>query len=311
MTSLQVAGHSVFTKECIPAIPEQEDALPVLILHGGPGVPSDYLQPIGPRLAARAAPHAPRRVAFYDQLGCGRSAAPSADQYPYGIASSVAQAAAVLAELRSRSPAWGRGFHLLGQSWGGILAIEYALASAQSADLPAPASLVVANAPADVAALHAEVARLADGLPEPLRGAMADAASPGHAAALVAFYSLHRCRTSPEPPCIAAAYAHAGAPPWRGTGAIAEWSAASALQAAAGAGGGWPGGLRTLLVSGEHDFVTPPCVASLQALLPACRWEMLMGSSHMPHLEAPSEFDAVLRAFLAEEDRAAAAARRV
>src|SRR5438105_15465873 len=41
--------------------------LPLLCLHGGPGVPHDYLEPIE-ALAATG-----RRVVFYDQLGCGNS----------------------------------------------------------------------------------------------------------------------------------------------------------------------------------------------------------------------------------------------
>src|SRR5262249_24308738 len=43
---------------------------PLLLLHGGPGVPSYYLKP----LAALADE---RPVVFYDQLGCGRSPAPA------------------------------------------------------------------------------------------------------------------------------------------------------------------------------------------------------------------------------------------
>src|SRR5262245_51589154 len=44
-------------------------AIPLLVLHGGPGVPHDYLEP----LAALADE---RPVIFYDQLGCGKSERP-------------------------------------------------------------------------------------------------------------------------------------------------------------------------------------------------------------------------------------------
>lgn len=44
-------------------------ATPLLLLHGGPGAPSFYLNPLA-RLADE------RPVIFYDQLGCGRSAGP-------------------------------------------------------------------------------------------------------------------------------------------------------------------------------------------------------------------------------------------
>src|SRR5581483_5376882 len=44
--------------------------VPLLTLHGGPGFPHDYLQPL-------AALGDQRRVVFYDQLGCGRSEQPN------------------------------------------------------------------------------------------------------------------------------------------------------------------------------------------------------------------------------------------
>ena len=46
------------------------DALPILLLHGGPGAAAYYLEPLEERLAAH------RPVVVYDQLGCGRSDMP-------------------------------------------------------------------------------------------------------------------------------------------------------------------------------------------------------------------------------------------
>jgi proline-specific peptidase len=50
---------------------EEPGKFPVLLLHGGPGATHDYLEPLE-ALAATG-----RRVIFYDQLGCGKSATPS------------------------------------------------------------------------------------------------------------------------------------------------------------------------------------------------------------------------------------------
>lgn len=70
-------GHQVWY--CIVK-PDQEDSkkLPLLCLHGGPGVPHDYLEPLE-ALASPAAGIAAtgRRVIFYDQLGCGNSDRPT------------------------------------------------------------------------------------------------------------------------------------------------------------------------------------------------------------------------------------------
>src|SRR5262245_46344993 len=45
------------------------DALPLLVLHGGPGVPHDYLEPLADLAEERP-------VVYYDQLGCGKSDRP-------------------------------------------------------------------------------------------------------------------------------------------------------------------------------------------------------------------------------------------
>ncbi len=45
------------------------DGIPLLTLHGSPGSPHDYLEPLE-RLANE------RPIIFYDQLGCGKSARP-------------------------------------------------------------------------------------------------------------------------------------------------------------------------------------------------------------------------------------------
>ena len=48
----------------------ERENIPLLALHGGPGVPHDYIENLG-ALASDT-----RRVIFYDQLGCGRSDQP-------------------------------------------------------------------------------------------------------------------------------------------------------------------------------------------------------------------------------------------
>ena len=89
-------------------------ALPLLVLHGGPGVPHDYLQDLA-RLADEGRP-----VVFYDQIGCGRSDHPD-DAALWTMATYVDEVAAVRDALGLDR------VHLFGHSWGGWLALEYAL----------------------------------------------------------------------------------------------------------------------------------------------------------------------------------------
>ena len=86
---------------------------PLLVLHGGPGVPSTYLKP----LAALADE---RPVVFYDQLGAGKSDHPK-DSTLWTVDHYVSELARVREALGLRE------VHLYGHSWGTVLATEYAL----------------------------------------------------------------------------------------------------------------------------------------------------------------------------------------
>lgn len=88
--------------------------LPVLMLHGGPGGSHDSFEPLE-RLADTG-----RAVVLYDQAGCGDSGGPQ-DPSHWTVELFLDQLDAVRREL-----GLGR-VHLLGHSWGGMLALEYAL----------------------------------------------------------------------------------------------------------------------------------------------------------------------------------------
>lgn len=86
---------------------------PVVVLHGGPGAHHDYLLPGFDSLALG------RELIYYDQRGGGRSAVPR--ETPVGWRQQVAD----LEELRRQ---WGlEQMTLAGYSWGGLLALLYAV----------------------------------------------------------------------------------------------------------------------------------------------------------------------------------------
>ncbi len=84
---------------------------PILLLHGGPGVPSNYLNPL-------AALGDDRPVVFFDQLGTGHSDHPK-DQSLWTTERYVREVAAVREALGLKE------VYLYGHSWGTILAAEY------------------------------------------------------------------------------------------------------------------------------------------------------------------------------------------
>lgn len=112
-------------------------APPLLVLHGGPGASHDYLLPQMLALASE------RRLVCYDQRGGGRSRSDD-DRAPIGWQDQVADVARVALEL-DVAP-----LDILGYSWGGLLALLYAIEAAAGRVSPAPASLALIDpAPAN------------------------------------------------------------------------------------------------------------------------------------------------------------------
>ena len=238
---------------------------PLVVLHGGLQVPSDYLFGLQDLDDQRA-------VVFYDQLGCGRSDRPESPG-EYSVDSAVQDLCAVLSHLEV-----GARYHLYGQSWGGLLA--YLLLSTSSVAVSPPLSLTLSNSPASVSLVEAEAARLIKALD----------------GSAEAFMATHNCRagTGDEQPApIADAYAHAGTS-WRGSGVIAE------LAVDVGALGAIT--TPTLVLRGEFDFVTEACVEPWRAL-PSAEFVTLANASHHALIEEPDSYMQVLSAHLCKHDK--------
>src|SRR5581483_2139057 len=121
--------------------------LPLLTLHGGPGVPHDYITDMA-ELASDT-----RRVIFYDQLGCGRSNQPN-DPSLWTIKRSVEEIDIMRRALGLEQ------VHLWGQSFGGLFALEYALTQPQGL-----VSLMLASSTSSIPLWIAEANRLREALP--------------------------------------------------------------------------------------------------------------------------------------------------
>lgn len=109
---LQVKGADVTLYARVTGDLESGNVL--VAIHGGPGMSSDYVtgleQIAGPDLA----------VVLYDQRGTGRSTSPSEDASSYAMLEYVRDLEALREHIGAPS------MHLLGHSWGGVLAMRYA-----------------------------------------------------------------------------------------------------------------------------------------------------------------------------------------
>jgi L-proline amide hydrolase len=268
---------------------------PLVVLHGGPGAAHNYTLRIA-RVAEQGRP-----VVHYDQLGIGNSTHlpdKGADFWTVQL---------FLDELDNLLAALGiaGGYHVLGQSWGGMLAAEHAVRRP-----PGLKALVIANSPASMELWLSEANRLRADLPEEVQRALLahEAAGttdhPDYKAAEQVFNDRHVCRVVPNPPEVAASFALIDADPtvyhtmngpneFHVIGTLKDWSIVDRADRIA---------VPTLLVSGRHDEATPATVQPYADRVPDVRWHIYENSSHMPHVEEEDAYLRVVGAFLDETD---------
>jgi L-proline amide hydrolase len=267
---------------------------PVIVLHGGPGAAHDYTEPIAD--LSRFG----RGCVLYDQLGCGKSThlpdAPAGFWSPQLFKDE-------LAELARHLGVAGR-YAIVGQSWGGMLAMEHAL------DHPAGLrAIVVADSPASMPLWVEEATRLRADLPQDVQQTLTrhEAAGttddPAYEAAVRVYYDRHLCRI-PWPDCVERSFAQMAEDPtvyhtmngpseFHCIGSLKTWDITDRLHEIS---------TPTLLVSGRYDEATPHIVEQIHTRIPGAEWELFEESSHMPHVEEPEGFLETVEAFLKTVD---------
>lgn len=269
---------------------------PLVILHGGPGVPHDYLESIAELHAETG-----RTVVLYDQLGCGNSEhLPDAPKDFWTVDLFKHELERVLEALGIAG-----GYHLLGQSWGGMLALEHAL------DDPAGLlSLVIANSPSDLGLWVQEANRLRRDLPQDVQDALTKheeagtTDDPAYEEAMQPFYERHVCRVQPMPEEVQRSFAKLAEDPtvyhtmngpseFHVIGSLKGWSITDRLPEI---------DVPCLVISGEFDEATPAVVKPLVEGLKEVRSVVVDGTSHLTHVEAPERFRRLVAQFLQEQD---------
>jgi L-proline amide hydrolase len=268
---------------------------PLVILHGGPGAAHDYLEPL-----ADLAGTVGRPCVMYDQIGCGRSQhLPGAPVDFWTVELFRRELRALLEHL-----AIERRYHVLGQSWGGMLGMEHALE--QPSGLR---SLVVANSPASLGLWLSEANRLRGLLPAEVQATLTRHEEAGttdsheYEQAVMQFYERHLCRI-PFPDGLQRTFAQLAADPtvyhtmngpseFHVIGTLKGWDITSRLPDIR---------VPVLVISGEYDEATPTVVQPLVDALSDARWELIEDASHSTHLERPKLFLDLVETFLEAHD---------
>jgi len=262
--------------------------LPLLCLHGGPGAPHDYLEPLE-EIAATG-----RRVIFYDQLGAGNSDHLN-DPSMWTVPLFIEEVGVVRRELNLNC------VHLLGQSWGGMLGMEYALTQPEGLE-----SLIVADSPASMPQWVAEANRLRAELPTQVQETLlrhegaGTTDDPAYEEAMMVFYRRHVCRLDPWPDCLNRTFEKMvqnpevyntmiGPSEFHVTGTLKDWDIVNRLGEIH---------VPTLVIGGRYDEATPAITETVHRGIPGSEWVIFENSSHMPHLEETEQYMQVLTNFL-------------
>jgi proline-specific peptidase len=254
---------------------EEPGRLPLLCLHGGPGSTHDGLEPL------RALAEQGRRVILYDQLGSGDSDRPDDP--------SLWTVETFLDQLRAVREALGlERLLLFGSSWGGMLALEYALTRPQGL-----VALALNSTPTSAPRWAKETRRLAAELPPGLDEKEAEKE----------YWRRHVCRLDPEPEALKRTRAKFGKQVYETmwgpneftvSGTLKNWRVTDRLSEI---------DLPVLITSGRHDECTPKLVEALKRGIAGSEWVIFEESAHMPHFEETGRFLRVVRAFLDRVER--------
>ena len=267
---------------------------PVVICHGGPGAAHDYCEPIA-ELAGFG-----RACVLYDQVGCGKSQhlpdAPAESWTPQLFKDE-------LVEL-TRHLGISDRYAVVGQSWGGMLAMEHALDHP-----PGLRGMVVADSPASIPLWVSEANRLREELPPDVEQTLlrheeaGTTDDPEYEQAVRVFYDRHLCRI-PWPDCVERSFAQMADDPtvyhtmngpseFHVIGSLKSWDITDRLHEIT---------TPALLVSGRYDEATPHIVEQIHQRIPGSEWTIFEHSSHLPHIEEPEAFLARVDSFLRSID---------
>ncbi|OCI97729.1 hypothetical protein A6U86_33860 [Rhizobium sp. AC27/96] len=277
------------------ATQERPELPPVIILHGGPGLSHDYCLPMVDLCRDG------RAVIHYDQIGGGRSThvgnAP-AEFWTVDLFVEELKNLVDYFDLR-------QGFHILGQSWGGMLSPEYVLRHPDGV-----LSMTLSNAPASMPLWTQGTAALLSNLPAEIQTlvhfheAAGTTDSAEYQAAVETFYHRHLCRIQPMPQVLQDSFERLAADPtvyhtmvgpseFSAVGTLKNWSVVDRLHHIS---------VPSLVLAGEFDEATPMAWEPFASLLRDVETHVFGGASHTPHLETPAEYFAVVSKFLGKHD---------
>lgn len=295
--------YSVFYRIFRPNSITNSTHPPIVVIHGGLGLPSDYLLPIVDNVPYRC-------VIMYDQLGCGRSESPM-DLNAYSIDGAVEDLQLLLDKLKLER------FHLYAHSAGTCIAYEYLKKvcgerqrqracereldrHGDCIDTHAHRSQHCLSAVFSSGSFHIRMAKeLADNMEREVKRDVLSTCDELDASQVAERIRMScMCRTPNLPFQLKAAYSKAGTV-WKGLDVIQDYVAECPLE-------GEEFFPKIMLLRGEFDFISEELVFQGWRNI-FCEQQVecvtMEGCSHMPMLEDPAFHGRVINSFYSQHDQ--------
>lgn len=263
--------------------------IPLLIIHDGPGSKSsdrDPLRGLG----------ADRPVIHYDQLGSGKSDRPT-DTSLWTVERFVEELGQVIKALELEE------VHLLGHSWGTMLAASYLF------NKPGGVRSVIFSGPAlDAQRWERDQRNYLKQFPQEIQETIERSEREGttdsaeYNEAMDAFYKRYMCRLDPWPQELVEdmkAMNHQvynymwGASEFTVTGTLKHFDATDRLGEI---------GIPALFTCGRYDEATPEATEYYASLVPDAEFHVFENSSHMPGVEEPEAYVEVVREWVNRQE---------
>lgn len=279
---IQVTGGKVWYR----IVGADKKGIPLLTIHGGPGAPHDYFEP----LEALATD---RPVIFYDQLGCGNSDMPS-DTALWNVTRFVEELQQICTTLQLNE------VHVLGGSWGTMLAAEYMLKKKPAGVVSLIFSGPFFSTPKWEADQQMWISKLPGNIRDTIRKyeQNGDFSSPSYQSAMMEFYRLHVCRLDPWPDCLNRAFGKMGAEVYNYMWGPSEFTTTGALRNADITEQLGLIRVPVLFTCGEFDEATPATTLFYQSKITGSEIYVFDDASHLHFLEKPDEYLQTVKTFL-------------
>ena len=280
-------GYRVWTKRV------GEGPIKILTLHGGPGGTHEYME-----CFEEFFPKDQYQIIFYDQLGSYYSDQPDD--------SSLWTIERFCEEIEQVRQALGlENFYLFGQSFGGLLAMEYALKYQHHLK-----GLIVSNMTGSVKSYEIYINELRSKLPRLIQDRLKvyeeveDFLNPEYVKVMFdEIYSLHVCRLKTWPDALVRTFDHInpkiyqfiqGPNEFVVTGNCKNWDRWNDLSKIT---------VPTLLICGRYDTMNPHDIEKMGTLIPQSVVKICENGSHVAMYDDQENYFQALHAFLATVEK--------